>query len=536
MFQSLLSRGYFPAELPPPFWTVPYGEYVSRTPAFLGTSRKWGKCSMHSIPRGGHARRRISIPNPFWFGKLACLVTERQNWEQIKKQTRQSPYSLTWPRRDNTGHRAFIYRCTYPQVDRYKLWNRSGKRYVISADVQRFYHSIYTHTIPWVFHTKEWAKDNFKTPCLGNDADKFLRSAQDGQTVGIPIGPDTSFLIAESLLAHVDMQLNTELGDVAGTRFMDEWEFAFEKVADAESAIALIEERLSSIELSLNPSKVILSEGPVPLRPSWITALQTIEIPRTLLSERAAVTLFDMAFELSAENKTKGVLNWALSRIMSCSFGWATWRVIEPMVLQAAASEPGSLPRAIRFFVMARKAGHAVHDSRLESTLGSIIVHSSRRAHWSEVAWAIWGHITFGIPLQPVIIRELERTDDPVVALVALDAHSKGLIDGSAVSNALQKWTGLVRPEALDGEDWLLSFEATIKGWINRSHCPIGTDFHFKSLKEAQVSFYRDDLPPDELTLSNKWSAPDWLTPSLGYHTAVQDNPELSRWPPKTVA
>jgi hypothetical protein len=35
---------------------------------------------------------------------------------------------------------------------------RYAARYVLKTDVARFYHSIYTHSIPWVIHGKAAAK------------------------------------------------------------------------------------------------------------------------------------------------------------------------------------------------------------------------------------------------------------------------------------------------------------------------------------------------------------------------------------------
>jgi len=41
----------------------------------------------------------------------------------------------------------------------------------------------------------------------GNKLDKALRELNDGQTHGIPIGPDISLLVAEALLAATDREL-----------------------------------------------------------------------------------------------------------------------------------------------------------------------------------------------------------------------------------------------------------------------------------------------------------------------------------------
>jgi glycosyltransferase A (GT-A) superfamily protein (DUF2064 family) len=90
------------------------------------------------------------------------------------------------------------YSLTEKPIRRAQL--RSTSRYILQADINRFYPSVYTHSIPWAIHTKAVAKSNRGDGYIGNRIDRLVRNGQDGQTMGIPIGPDTSLLIAEILL------------------------------------------------------------------------------------------------------------------------------------------------------------------------------------------------------------------------------------------------------------------------------------------------------------------------------------------------
>ena len=63
-----------------------------------------------------------------------------------------------------------------------------------------FYHSLYTHSIPWALHGKDNAKANRQNPApIANSIDTALRNTQDQQTLGIPVGPVTSDLLSELL-------------------------------------------------------------------------------------------------------------------------------------------------------------------------------------------------------------------------------------------------------------------------------------------------------------------------------------------------
>jgi hypothetical protein len=71
---------------------------------------------------------------------------------------------------------------------------------VLQTDINLFYPSVYAHTMPWAIHGKATAKVNRANKLLGNLLDSLVRCGQDQQTIGIPIGPDTSLLLAEILL------------------------------------------------------------------------------------------------------------------------------------------------------------------------------------------------------------------------------------------------------------------------------------------------------------------------------------------------
>jgi hypothetical protein len=86
--------------------------------------------------------------------------------------------------------------------------SRTASRYLLATDLSQFYPSIYTHSIPWALHTKSVAKAKPNDySLLGNVLDLAMRNGQDKQTIGIPIGPDTSLVIAEAILSSVDVQL-----------------------------------------------------------------------------------------------------------------------------------------------------------------------------------------------------------------------------------------------------------------------------------------------------------------------------------------
>jgi hypothetical protein len=74
---------------------------------------------------------------------------------------------------------------------------RSRARFILHTDVNRFYPSIFTHSIPWAIHTKlvvKAAKAAGRAALAGlwaNRLDELARNLNEQQTMGVPIGPAT---------------------------------------------------------------------------------------------------------------------------------------------------------------------------------------------------------------------------------------------------------------------------------------------------------------------------------------------------------
>ena len=66
--------------------------------------------------------------------------------------------------------------------------------------------------------------------------------------MGIPIGPDISLAIAETLLGAVDQELLKKL-KVRGLRYIDDYELSIDSLAEAERLQGALQEVLSDFEL-----------------------------------------------------------------------------------------------------------------------------------------------------------------------------------------------------------------------------------------------------------------------------------------------
>ena len=211
--------------------------------------RKTTRCTRHSVPKQKLARRILAIPNP---RNQALLATEiEQNWDDLLGLCRKSPVSLTTP---------FLFgkRAVQGEIDRRseaaeRAKRSVGQRYVLHADIARFYPSIYTHSIPWAIHGKVTARADGMNALYGNRVDQWIRATQDKQTGGIPVGPDSSFLLAEVLASTLDYELSVNLDDeLKGTRYVDDYHLYFRSRANAEKAFAELHRIAGQFELEIN--------------------------------------------------------------------------------------------------------------------------------------------------------------------------------------------------------------------------------------------------------------------------------------------
>lgn len=402
--RSLLAKGYFPRELPPCFNTVSFAAHAIRA----GNSwpkNAWTKCAAHNLARLGGLRRPLRVPNPIsCFGLADILAT---NWISIRNHTWQVRLSASRPQVIKKNIRAVVLRYRPGELPRLRALRWRGASYVLCADIDQFYPTIYTHTIPWALHTKAVCKAALAKPgkgshLVGNAIDKALSHMNEGQTHGIPIGPDSSLVVAEILLAAVDAELIRRCGlELTGFRYVDGYELAFEKQSDAERVLTELQSILASYELQLNPRKTEIQELPKPLNEAGAHELGQFVIrnaSQPVAQRNDLIALFSRAFGIAADNPQDSVLRYAVSRVQGLTVSSNGWRTFQNCLLDAAGADPATLAVTLgTLFQVAASSGQPVAKAPLAKTFESIIATHAPRAQGSEVAWALWGGgSTFG--------------------------------------------------------------------------------------------------------------------------------------------
>lgn len=494
---DLLSRGYFPKELPPPFVTDGFANAVStKAPpiSFNDTKLRTRPC-LHNFARVGSLRRRLGIPNPIAHYNLSKVIAD--NWGTLDQKIRLSQLSRSYPLPNHAGR-------ALPSVKEdliaLRAHQRATARFLLKADITRFYHSIYTHSIAWAVHSKPTAKTNHGLGLLGNLLDFWIRNGQDGQTLGIPIGPDTSLVIAELILSAVDRALVQKVPKLRGFRFIDDYELTFSTRSNAEFALGYLQEVMSEFELALSAEKTSLIELPSTIEPEWTRDLRDYAM-RPVGKGQATdiVGFFDRAYLLARLNPGKNVLAYAIGRLRSVVIAPTNWQLYQDLLFQAVLAEPGTIVPALRELQEYQQVGFSVDSVALTDVVNIQVAYQAPIGHGSEVAWAMWAAIEFGVTLTKQAAESVSNMNDCVVALLVLDAQARGLVP---VGLDTTGWQNAMTADELYGENWLLAYEANVKGWLPTASDHVAQDPNFGWLKSLNVEFY--DASAVGLVISTK--------------------------------
>lgn len=509
----LLTNGFFPDHLTPPFSSTSlpaaYRQMLDYLRPLRPTKRKKtgsyprAKAVRHSVPKRKLSRRFLSIPNPLHH--LLVSRTIAKNWRNLSAFCLKSKISLSHP---TIGSERALDPETPKRLESRERAVRSiGKKFLLKADLARFYPSIYTHSIPWALHGKSTAR--LDPSLYGNRLDERVRESQDKQTAGIPIGPDTSFLIAEAVATAIDLAVEEHVGTLHGTRYIDDYHLYFSSYAEAESALAALHKAAAALELEVNDLKTAIIATPESLEPDWKSELRSRAIDSASSDQQSQlIDLFSRAAALADLNPHDNVLTFVARMIEGFKINSRTWPLCEALLLRSAMAEPKILRVLLDIYDADPQS--TPDKGKLAETVAAICLEHGVLQHGNEVLWALWAARAHDLQINTTVAKVISSVDDDLVALTALHLNSEGRIDGLDTSF----WQQFITREQLYGDHWLLAYEAPIKGWLmprsGRNY--VDTDSFFKILRDCSVSFY--DIAATEVEVESEYSDDEADDPS----------------------
>ena len=513
ILKSLLRKGYFPKELPPCFTTQSLAEVMSKSSfnsedilkapepksqkRLVKPEKGISFCIEHFLLNAGGDRRRLRTPHPVHYYSICNAI--QNNWSDIDEHLGKSRISISKPALDKTEIRAFGPSSTGDARPEKRLHDRANGDTLLICDVSNFYESIYTHAIPWVFHTKEFAKKHRSNSYFGNLLDALVRNGQDQQTRGIPIGTDSSFVIAEAILTAVDIEVQEEHPNVIGFRFYDDFEFVCANRSEAENLLVTLENALRTYELQLNNRKTKIVSLPDEIDHHWIWGLRKCSFGKSMTKD-SLIDFANISFRLSKQYPHDPVLRYALANILFRSKVEKTsniWKLYQNVLCQFLRVEPQIVHLIAYELVRYSVQEYVIDENLLSQTIFDRIKKYSQMNATNELVWLLWIMIIFEIRCDTDIAKILTNVDDCLVALLTLDGIARGLIDQDV---SVENWKQYMREDKIYSDKWLLVYEAALKEWlpIEDSSDYINQHSCFGNFHQLGVSFY--DCDTNKLT------------------------------------
>lgn len=491
--KELLEKGFFPVQLPPGFTSKSYAlKYKKFKGTFAAQKAPGTRPEKFSVARSSYYRRITSIVNPISYFLLSKEIV--QYWPEIQKHYKKSKISLSVPKIDPELRAIKISK--FSDLYEAKVTKSTGFRYVLITDITSFFPSVYTHTIPWALHTKAAAKANKgKTPAyFGNILDGCSMGVQDWQTVGLPIGPDTSHIIAEIIGVAIDLQVKDALGKwPTGFRYVDDFYLFFDTRDEAEIALAELTKAISNYELQINPSKTRIIEVKGLVEESWKYSLKKLQIAPEKRPQRDDIhNYFEALFALESKFSDESLVKYGLKQISSHIIKVSNWDVFEAYLLKCGFSFPNTLQVIANILSTYHHHGYKLNLTAIERFCNNLIKVHAISDHHSEVSWLLWICKELSLNVKREVVREIEGMSSSVCALIALDLYQSGIIKTNLKVGFLKQFTN---SDALYSSDWLLSYEAGKRGWLkNADHDYIKKDHFFGKLLREGVSFYDEAM------------------------------------------
>jgi hypothetical protein len=501
---KLLSFGYLPKELPPAFCSVSLGAAL---PNLVLPKPTHTKCVTYSIPKGQFSRRNLQIPHPFGFIQLVQHLAHPPHCVIMRDHNAKCSISMSFVRENekpenavtNEGKRAIINR--YPSLRRAKraaILSAYDKLFLVKVDISQYYPSVYTHTLSWALLGRERAKELLRMPkaarqkevdfalyAFADELDRLIRQTQDNQSVGIPIGPDTSHIISELIGCYFDQRLQSRFQGIRAFRYFDDFEIYVDGEEKAQEVLRFVQEILAEFQLSVSEAKAQIKRFPFEFEDAWVREINAY--PFYAATENNIRQYFSLIFGLVDRHPDRAttVVKYALTTFerRTLAIKKANWPIFESLLLKTALIRPSCLEQVSRILETYRSM---VDASKVGRTLiGLLNVHAPLNHHF-EVVWALWMLKQFNIRLPLNLVPHMVAGGNALTLLVLFDLESNGLVEGGAIDPVLRQQIIASLDSGEDSSDWLLYYEAVqVKGWLLAT-----ARAEYQTLRTNGVTFY----------------------------------------------
>lgn len=499
--ENMLEKGFYPENLPPVFEitnlheaAIPYLEakaYLSKKPSEPAT--------FNASKRGG-SRRSFELPNPISVIDLAIFFSSHRT--EVFEHFQTTDDSLSVPRFKEDGRPIRI--TSHSDFHRIRRQRLATSRFIVRTDISRYFHSIYTHCIPWALHGKQEAKKDRKPDSeivFGNRLDQIVRQSKDGQTIGIPVGPDFSRFTSEIIGKAIDAKFREQHGDqYTLIRHVDDIFIGADDQDEANHLLTGIRDAIRFFQLDVNDSKTSIVPTNLDLEPFWPVRIRreiegfSGQNPKARGSSTGHdfVYFLDEIVRIANTTNDDGVVKYALRKMDELQIWDDYWYLVEPFLVRSAINFPHC------WDYIARIASWRHRTGELDQKLWTMVISKSlgiqaRSGHDSEVCWALWLAKEAEINLELHSLEAILEKCGALSAVLALD-----VFETNAHSFKFPKAKLLERigDQPMMSDNWLLAYEADRLFDFKLKTKNLNGPSFFSELYDNDTEFYNKDAIP----------------------------------------
>lgn len=424
---------------------------------------------------------------------LARLIEDK--WANLNEHFSKSHFSLTTPQISKNSIEP-KYKMS-EKINR-RIHNLALKKYILQADIVRYYPSIYTHSIPWALHTKTVAKANQRDDeYFGNVIDNLVRNLQDGQTIGIPIGPVVSLIIQEIVGVTIDDEFKRGYGDsLVGFRYTDDMEYYFNSLEEAERALNILNKTLKYYGLDLNNSKTQIIKIPQIIEAEWVYFFRRYEFRKNKKNRNKSIQLqymdirefFSMAFKYKTQLNEKGILNYAIEVLRGIVIYEENWEIFESLLLQSILIDSSIIPVVFETIEGYKYRGYPLNKEKIAEFINVLIRDNVELRNDFEVSWALSFAGKLQIYIEEDVSKLLLENDNAIINILVMILNSQNLLKGDL---DFSYYETLLTKESLYDSSWLFYYECCMHGWLDKdkNNQHFKDDKFFAQLLNKNVSF-----------------------------------------------
>ena len=485
VLSSLLQHNFLPMqkrdreEMPPNFSSITFTPDVAKQ---ILAGRKRSSTDYqgydavdYKLTRFNGVSRSCSIPHPMGYAALVYCI--HAHWDKIAY-IETNKNSLIRPRQHKDGRLVIMdYERSFEKTKR-NLRAAFGRRFIAHTDISNCFPSVYSHAVPWATVGFAESKKHKGPTHKGewfNQLDEKLRWLKRNETQGVAIGPGTSNVLTEVILARVDEKLRP---DFAFSRFIDDYTAYCNTEDDAQRFIRRLSDELAKYKLMLNIKKTQILSLPQALTNDWIGEL-ALRLPKTAaLSAYDAVNYLNLAVQVAKSSPDGSVLKYALKAITRQKFDFMAEFDVLRYALTLSFHQTALLP---------------LLDSLFEATdigcgflygveLNRIALENAINGRSDGMAWSLYYLNKYGVNVNDDIATKVIESRDCIAMLLLFQSGNP------AHQAEVLKFAAALDKNCLYDLDqyWILLYQLYIAGKITM---PYATEDAFEIMKANGVTF-----------------------------------------------